>query len=91
MLALFRKAGSRVLEEPWKNLGRVIGIPHVPASSCQAVFAIRKDGSPAALYFWDEVDWDAVDKSESRSLVLTDHNKMTDQVAAHFADRVKMA
>ncbi|CAJ1380525.1 unnamed protein product [Effrenium voratum] len=51
---------------------------------------VAGDGSPAALYFWDEVDWDAVDKSESRSLVLTDHNKMTDQVAAHFADRVKM-
>ena len=37
-----------------------------------------------AMTFWDEVDWTEVDQIETRSLVLVDHNKMTDQLAAHF-------
>lgn len=45
---------------------------------------VLPDGSPVAMTFWDEVDWTEVDQIETRSLVLVDHNKMTDQVAAHF-------
>jgi len=45
---------------------------------------VLPDGSPMAMTFWDEVDWTEVDQIETRSLVLVDHNKMTDQVAAHF-------
>jgi len=47
------------------------------------------DGSPARLLFWDEVDWGAVHSLSSRSLVLTDHNKMTAKVAEHFEGRVE--
>lgn len=47
-----------------------------------------EDGSPVSMRFWNEVDWGEVKKLESRSLVLVDHNKMTDQVAAHFEGRV---
>lgn len=45
---------------------------------------VLPDGSPMAMTFWDEVDCAEVDQIETRSLVLVDHNKMTDQVAAHF-------
>lgn len=47
-----------------------------------------EDGSPVSMRFWNEVDWGEVKKLESRSLVLVDHNKMTDQVAALFEGRV---
>ena len=42
------------------------------------------DGSPVAMMFWDEVPWDVVGQLDARSLALVDHNKMTEQVAAHF-------
>lgn len=47
------------------------------------------DGSPARLRFWDEVDWSAVDELDRRSVVLTDHNRMAEKVAAHFRGRVE--
>ncbi|CAE7397805.1 Prune1 [Symbiodinium natans] len=50
---------------------------------------VREDGSPERLHFWDEMDWPAVDALASRSIVLTDHNKMTSQVASHFDGRVE--
>jgi len=50
---------------------------------------VMSDGSPSAMMFWDEVPWDQVDQLDQRSLVLVDHNKMTEQVALHFdAQRV---
>lgn len=49
---------------------------------------LAADGSPARLVFWDEVDWDAVHSLQDRSLVLTDHNKMTEEVARYFEGRV---
>lgn len=45
---------------------------------------VMADGSPMAMTFWDEVPWEQVDQLEQRSLALVDHNKMTEQVAAHF-------
>lgn len=48
------------------------------------------DGSPLGLHFWNEVDWQQVDALSSRGLVLTDHNKMTSDVAAHFDGRVEL-
>jgi len=50
---------------------------------------VLEDGSPGKLHFWDEIDWKAVDGLDSRRLVLTDHNKMTAQVARHFEGRVQ--
>jgi len=49
---------------------------------------LAADGSPARLVFWDEVDWEAVQSLQGRSLVLTDHNKMAAKVAQHFDGRV---
>ena len=59
-VALFRRAGSEVLE----------------------------DGSPVKMAFWDEVKWEEV--SQERSVVLVDHNKMTEQVAKHFEHVVQV-
>ena len=50
-----------------------------------------QDGSPVHLHFWDEIDWPAVDGLEGRSVVLTDHNKMTSPIASHFDGRVEWA
>jgi len=50
---------------------------------------VRADGTPVQLHFWDEVDWASADAIQSRSIVLTDHNKMSDSVADHFAGRVE--
>lgn len=41
-----------------------------------------EDGSPVGMAFWDEVKWEEL--SAEKSVVLVDHNKMTDQVAKHF-------
>lgn len=50
---------------------------------------LSPDGSPAEMRFWDEVDWDMMRGMESRSLVLTDHNKMAKKVAEVFEGRVE--
>jgi len=50
---------------------------------------VLPDGSPAKLLFWDEVDWQQADDLMHRKLVLTDHNRMTAQVAQHFEGRVE--
>lgn len=50
---------------------------------------VLADGSPVHLHFWDEIDWPAVDGLEGRSVVLTDHNKMTSPIASHFDGRVE--
>jgi len=41
------------------------------------------------MRFWDEVDWDVVRTLDTRSLVLTDHNKMTKIVADVFSGKVE--
>ncbi|CAE7546222.1 Prune1 [Symbiodinium pilosum] len=55
----------------------------------EAQSPVLTDGSPAGLRFWDEVDWPFVDTLADRTLVLTDHNKMTSQVAGHFEGKVE--
>eukprot|EP00933_Yihiella_yeosuensis_P033217 TRINITY_DN26940_c0_g1_i1.p1 TRINITY_DN26940_c0_g1~~TRINITY_DN26940_c0_g1_i1.p1 ORF type:complete len:380 (-),score=83.15 TRINITY_DN26940_c0_g1_i1:76-1215(-) len=55
----------------------------------QAGAQVLSDGSPQRLHFWNEVDWTAADSLATRSLVLTDHNKMTPMVAQHFDGRVE--
>lgn len=55
----------------------------------RAGIEVLADGSPKHLFFWDEVDWDVLDKLTNRSLVLTDHNQMTPQTAKHFEGKVE--
>lgn len=50
---------------------------------------LAADGSPIHLHFWDEVDWETTCALQNRSLVLTDHNKMTSKVAERFEDCVE--
>lgn len=47
------------------------------------------DGSPAHMQFWDEVQWAGLCTVDKRSLILTDHNKMTTKVCEHFRGRVE--
>eukprot|EP00929_Paragymnodinium_shiwhaense_P067461 TRINITY_DN33951_c1_g1_i1.p1 TRINITY_DN33951_c1_g1~~TRINITY_DN33951_c1_g1_i1.p1 ORF type:complete len:528 (+),score=106.39 TRINITY_DN33951_c1_g1_i1:49-1584(+) len=52
-----------------------------------AGFALDAEGAPAALVFWDEVDWTRV-RAARPALVLTDHNAASPALAANFGEVV---
>jgi len=55
----------------------------------EAGIELAADGTPVRLCFWDEVCRDTLSSLPSRSVVLTDHNKMTAQAAEIFEGRVE--
>lgn len=55
----------------------------------QAGCEVESDGSPAGLLFWNEFPSEAVRAFEQRSVVLTDHNRMSPVVADLFEGRVE--